>query len=369
MIRIYRFIVILALYALFLTIFFFTTSIPAFSQTDLVGYWPLDEGHGEIVHDFSGNENHGVLNAIAWVPGKFGTALYGTIANIPDSLTLDLPQEFTITAWVKPHNVCQETYGRLITKGEDSAPEHNNYDLYIKPGRIYRIEYEDGSDAENGAESPPDTVINDVWQHVAAVKTIELLQLYIDGELVARSAISRLPVPGSAGLKLNSHIAALDEIRIYNSPLTAEEIQGVMNERFIPPERGYSTEILYLFPVQGAQPGDTIKLWAYIEKTGGEPLPSSAKVGFYVTGPGDRQYGLVGMVDISRLSPRRARLFRLLWEIPVDIGNSDLAYWARCYDELGPLSNEWFGPAIINLQDKPEYYIFGGANYRMTKQK
>jgi glycosyltransferase involved in cell wall biosynthesis len=36
-------------------------------EKDLFGYWKLDEGTGNIANDFSGNNNHGVINGAKWI--------------------------------------------------------------------------------------------------------------------------------------------------------------------------------------------------------------------------------------------------------------------------------------------------------------
>ena len=33
------------------------------------GYWPADEGAGEVLHDRSGNDNHGSLRNLEWRDG------------------------------------------------------------------------------------------------------------------------------------------------------------------------------------------------------------------------------------------------------------------------------------------------------------
>ena len=46
------------------------------SENGLVGYWPFNEGLGNITNDFSGNNNHGIINGATWISS---TTLVGTV--------------------------------------------------------------------------------------------------------------------------------------------------------------------------------------------------------------------------------------------------------------------------------------------------
>ena len=78
--------------------------LPATAGADgfpLVGWWPMNEGSGQVVHDWSGHGNNGTLGNSAgvddqdpaWIRGVFaGSALsFGgnDIVRIPDSTSLE----------------------------------------------------------------------------------------------------------------------------------------------------------------------------------------------------------------------------------------------------------------------------------------
>jgi hypothetical protein len=88
---------------------------PAAAKADafpLVGWWPLNEGSGQTVKDWSGHGNNGYLgstpqvddNDPAWIKGVFfGSALrfFGDdFVSIPASSSLQ-PQRLTVDAWVR----------------------------------------------------------------------------------------------------------------------------------------------------------------------------------------------------------------------------------------------------------------------------
>ena len=73
----------------------------------LVGYWPMSEGSGTVVGDFSGNHLSGTLSGSippSWVAGKFGTALgshvFGDTVMSGTANLLKSASAFTLSEWV-----------------------------------------------------------------------------------------------------------------------------------------------------------------------------------------------------------------------------------------------------------------------------
>ena len=71
-------------------------------EEGLVGYWPLDEGRGQTVHDRSGNQHHAAVNGASWAMFGEEHALY--FDGIDDIVLWDFPppaNQFTVSAWVQ----------------------------------------------------------------------------------------------------------------------------------------------------------------------------------------------------------------------------------------------------------------------------
>ncbi len=88
----------------------FTTEEPLFS--DLIGFWPMDEGQDTIVNDMSGRGNHGTLfGKPEWADGVFGSALSFGSQNaymmVPANNDINIDQG-TISFWVNTDG-CGET--------------------------------------------------------------------------------------------------------------------------------------------------------------------------------------------------------------------------------------------------------------------
>jgi prepilin-type N-terminal cleavage/methylation domain-containing protein len=78
---------------------------PIFNNSDLVGYWKLDEGTGTTANDSSGNGNTGTLtNGPTWITGKVDNALsfdgVDDYIRINDNI-LTLANTFTLSWWIK----------------------------------------------------------------------------------------------------------------------------------------------------------------------------------------------------------------------------------------------------------------------------
>lgn len=76
-------------------------------QAGLVAAYALDEGHGRIATDASGNGNTGTLRGAKWTrSSRFGRALTfdgaGELVRVPASASLNLTTAMTLTAWIKP---------------------------------------------------------------------------------------------------------------------------------------------------------------------------------------------------------------------------------------------------------------------------
>src|SRR3954471_10374030 len=90
--------------------------LPTAAKADsfpLMGWWPMNEGSGQVVRDWSGHGNNGMLGSTAgadandpsWIKGVFsGAALrfdgQDDFVTIPDSASLR-PKQLTVDAWVR----------------------------------------------------------------------------------------------------------------------------------------------------------------------------------------------------------------------------------------------------------------------------
>jgi hypothetical protein len=159
----------------------------------LSGWWPLNDGSGQTVRDWSGHGNHGFLGSApsaddsdpAWVKGVFlGSALRfdgnNDFVTIPDSTDLE-PKRLTIAAWVR-NDGSPGNFRYIMGKGAYNCT-NSSWGLYTGPegGLGFYI-----ADTEAFHRTPlqDQSVWDGQWHHVAGTYDGAVLRLFVDGKEV-----------------------------------------------------------------------------------------------------------------------------------------------------------------------------------------
>jgi len=203
--------------------------------TGLVAAYGFDEATGTTLNDLSGNGNIGTINGPTWTPsGKYGSALSFDGVNdwvtVNDSNSLDLTTGMTLAAWVKP--AALGTAWRTVLFKEQ--PGNLEYGLYAnrdngKPnGQVF---------AGGSAQEVDGTALTlNAWTHLAVTYDGSMLTLWINGAQAA-TLLAVGNIGTSTGvLRIGGNniwpewfSGLIDEVRIYNRPLSQAEIQADMN--------------------------------------------------------------------------------------------------------------------------------------------
>ena len=190
----------------------------------------FDEGSGSTVTDASGNGNNGTIANATWAAsGKYGKALQfnGTnaLVTIPDSASLHLSSAMTLEAWVNPSTV-NANWRDVIYKGNDNYYLEATSSNASRPdaGMIAGGSY---ADAFGTAALPANT-----WSYLTETYDGSTLRLYVNGTQVASTAhtgaiaTSTNPLQIGGDSLYGQYFAGLiDEVRVYNTALTATQIQ------------------------------------------------------------------------------------------------------------------------------------------------
>ncbi len=194
-----------------------------------VAAYAFNEGTGTTVADASGNGNGGTIGTATWsTQGRYGNALSfnGTNARVTvaDSPSLDLTTGMTLEAWVFP--TAGGNWRDVVYKGQN--------DIY------YLMSSSTGGAPATGGTfaSPlfgPSALPLNTWSHLAATYDGQTLRLFRDGVQVASRAQTG-PINTSTGTLTiggdalyGQHFAGrIDEVRVYNTALTATQIQTDM---------------------------------------------------------------------------------------------------------------------------------------------
>ena len=204
-------------------------------EDGLVGYWAFEETEGDTASDLSGNGHDGTLMGNPQrVDGYFGGGLEfdgdGDEVNVP--FHEDLNQEtFTISAWA---NVAQGSAGhRAVLSARDDGPQ-SGYIFYAVPNNTWQ--FWTGGGGWNSVQGPAVNLSN--WDHLAGVYADGNQKFYVNGELVGErdSALTvnseqEFLIGAGANETANHNFhfrGMIDEVRVYDRALNADEIASVM---------------------------------------------------------------------------------------------------------------------------------------------
>ena len=210
------------------------------SDPSLVGCWQMEEGSGSVLLDGSSFTNDAsVIGSPAWVAGKVGTYaldLNGTsqYATVPDNASLDITNQITIAAWIKP-SVNGTQY--LVKKGNRSVTPASGYELSLATSSgstgafFFRIN--DSSTCRVDSTILYSNYFG-TWVHVAATYDHANLHIYVNGVQVDDAATSctvnivtdtsKVLAIGAQSDGGSKFTGSMDDVRVYNRALSAAEI-------------------------------------------------------------------------------------------------------------------------------------------------
>jgi hypothetical protein len=223
----------------------------------LVGHWQMEEGSDTTILDATSNGNNGALfGSPSWIPGINGTALsfdgsndYGRVLDAP---SLDITSGITLAALIKPK---VEATQYLIKKALIGV--NNGYELSLASptssagakkvfvrfnektsGNTYRL---------NSSFNYIDFQNN--WIHLAATYDGATIRLYLNGiQDVSMPAAFTIGTNDNAlgiGAQWNGTVlfnGDIDEVRIYNRPLSPIEI-SMLAEQALPVQLAFFTAL------------------------------------------------------------------------------------------------------------------------------
>jgi hypothetical protein len=204
------------------------------APSGLVAAWNFDEGSGDVVGDASGHGHVGSLLNATWTSdGHYGGALsfngvdaWVTVADAPD---LRPTNALTLEAWVRPKEL--NDFATVLMKQRSTGLAYALYatdpDRSARPPSAYVRAIGHG-DVGAGAE---DILPLNTWTHLAATYDGTLLRMYVDGTLVGTVTVGGDLSDTGDVLRIGGNSTwgeyfsgLIDDVRIYNRALTADEI-------------------------------------------------------------------------------------------------------------------------------------------------
>jgi hypothetical protein len=213
------------------------------SRASLVAWWRFDDGSGTTAADSSGNDLDGTLEGGAqWVNGKIGDAIQFNGSNarvVAPYIPLD-NRSFTITMWVNPvlYTGEQVVFSTGLT-GSDNTDMHLRIggpgSGNVPPGGVRMGFY------NNDLDTPGGLILENNWYHITFWYDFanRNRRIYIDGEMEAEGSAS--PYLGTSSDTIIGAWGSgqwfqgiIDDVQIYDTPLTEDEILVVMQGQGYP---------------------------------------------------------------------------------------------------------------------------------------
>ncbi|MHC4346783.1 MAG: LamG domain-containing protein, partial [Planctomycetota bacterium] len=196
------------------------------ASSGLIAHWKFDEGSGTAAHDSAGG-HRGIVRGAAWTAGKLGMGLgfdgiddvVVTAMNVDQS---DSSKGATFCAWVYPTSISE---GRHHVISSDNS----GYDWsLLREADIWCVFTGEGS------RSAGFGVDLFTWQHVMAVfvpgtgvkfykNGVEFTIPHIDYD----DSDNNIAVGGSPARREGFFAGVIDEVMIFDRPLTAPEVEQV----------------------------------------------------------------------------------------------------------------------------------------------
>jgi hypothetical protein len=210
---------------------FIPSSSGAIDPESVQGAWLFDEVQGDEVLDSSGKENHGSFTAddIQRVDGIFDGALEffgGGEVVVPHDDAFTTPT-FTLTAWVKVHEIPTGWTMRLIAK--DGWP-NRNYAMYVARGSgVVHFAFSSPGQTDVGNMNGNTTIADDQWHHVAMTYDLEMRRIYVDGKLDQESPMNLAPFENTVDIQIGTGpVGIMGEVLIATEAFAEEDIQTAM---------------------------------------------------------------------------------------------------------------------------------------------
>ena len=232
--------VVLSLSLIMLLLMFIGIGHAKIDPNSIAAYWKFNEGVGGTAYDSSKNENHGRIINAEWVEGIEGKALSfpdGAFVEVPNSKSLDITEELTVSAWIK---VIHQGLQVIIGKDDDTSERSWHFGITDEggapPGKL-RFTTFPGHITTLGGKNG--TVATDSWTFVAATFDGKKIKLYSDCALDGMGKTDEGPLtsieePVKIGVMDETNgghwwfRGAIDEVAIFNKALNKADLKKIM---------------------------------------------------------------------------------------------------------------------------------------------
>jgi Concanavalin A-like lectin/glucanases superfamily/Right handed beta helix region len=207
-----------------------------------IHWWMFNEGSGTTSAD-SGSIGGATatLNGATWAPGENGGYSVRIPGDVGNDVTLptSLPATFTLTFWANVSSLTGGNQFSNIAIGGENYLANGFRSGWTTAGQYtFWCGQDGGTDANPGSgDYSSESITTGNWHHYAITYDGITKNIYIDGSLSNGASGAVLCLPGSYNISLGDGIggtfgalAAYDDVRIYNSALTASQVATIYQQ-------------------------------------------------------------------------------------------------------------------------------------------
>jgi len=207
-------------------------------DTGMVAHYGFNENDGQVVADLSKNHFDGyIVGDVNWVPGKFGSSVEFMGTNdshveVPESvlgsgLIFDVTDSWSLSLWIKLPAI-PTVWTTIVAKSRDQG---GHFGLWLAPNGSESWTY--GGWPNFGGVITNDHI--DTWTHLVVVQNGDYASItgYMNGVEDFVGSVPR-PLTGAGDLWMGGGksvkewlIGSIDDVRIYNRALSAEDVAAL----------------------------------------------------------------------------------------------------------------------------------------------
>ncbi len=213
------------------------------AETGLMSCWKLDEQAGTVIKDCASTGNHGTTSeGVVWLPGTVSGGQEAPEQTYQNegfnfsqnkvwitSKDLDISADHTIEAWVKIPQAVKSA--NVIVKNDTRV----RYEFSVTAAGAPRLYWKDENDTVTDIVVANAKVNTGKWTHIAFVSNTgaKTVTCYVNGTAVhVADNVALNDITTRKFYVGDTFLGLMGDLRIWNKPLTAKEVQASMTAAY-----------------------------------------------------------------------------------------------------------------------------------------